>query len=665
MFNYLRTSLLKETSQWVLWWPVAIAFGIFFYLILSEEPPFYFSLFLLVAVILIIALGHYKKIDLYQTSFIFFFQLGVAIVLGFTSIHLKTTLSNTKLYSQWSRNEIKKGIVKKIEKKSGEKTTLILEVKQSSQQESFKVYTKNNYFLSGDHISCPLTIWPIPLPSTVRGYDPQFEGFFSGIVAYGKGSCNLIKRGKPTWITHHRNNINQTIDFFMEGQAKEIAKALIMGDRSGISLKTRNNFSGAGISHILAISGLHVSLLAGFIFILLRRGGLLIPGLVDKIFLKKWAAFLSLPFVYYYGTLAGFAYPIQRAMIMITLLMMGTMIDRVVLSLRSVSLAACAILIIFPESLVSASFQLSFAAVIAIIAFYEKIHKRSFFLQILFTSAVATLATTPFLIFTFGHTTLQSLIGNLVAIPLVTFVIMPSLFFSLIFSVFKKFSFFWFISQKSINLLIYYAAWVNTLPGTNVFFPQPSLWGIICFSLSLLWIIFWKTSWRWGGILPLFISFYGLLYPNHPLVVIPSEGGAILYHDGKTLYSSNTKRNHFFTYQWAKTLGDFKVKGWDEPNQIFGSLCLLSDPWKYKKTTWKRYLKPYYKKIILSNAFLRKYLPSEANAWDKSTLKEMGNIYVWIKPNNQFSIKTSRCLLGNRPWRPWFKAIGHHNRADA
>ena len=126
----------------------------------------------------------------------------------------------------------------------------------------------------GDQIQCQVDLLPISFPVSLTGFDFQRHSYFQGVGAVGRVTlnCQLVKKAQKTQFYQWRYQLTQVLRHHLSGQAGEIAGALITGDRSGISKDVRQNFANAGIAHILAISGLHISLVASVIFLLVRRG---------------------------------------------------------------------------------------------------------------------------------------------------------------------------------------------------------------------------------------------------------------------------------------------------------------------------------------------------------------------------------------------------------
>ena len=291
----------------------------------------------------------------------------------------------------------------------------------------------------GDRVRLNAVLMPPQGPLAPGAYDFRRKAYFSKISAVGFGTSmprwkdplkmsdrlEGCKKNKESlsilglfWLklASLRQSLTSLLRQRLGGIEGEIAASLVTGDRSGIPSDVRQAFSDSGLAHILAISGLHLSLASGLAFGLIRRGLGLSPFLLLRYPVKKISAAGALLFSMGYLLISGVSLPAQRACLMTSFVLLGVMLDRTPLTLRSVALSATAILLILPESLLSPSFQMSFAAVISLIAGYGIMQpylgksqegqksflsvKRLFLylLGIVVSTLLATLATTPYII---------------------------------------------------------------------------------------------------------------------------------------------------------------------------------------------------------------------------------------------------------------------------
>jgi competence protein ComEC len=253
----------------------------------------------------------------------------------------------------------------------------------------------------------------------------------------GPSRCGQSRRQRP-----HQGGIT--------GETGEIAAALITGERGGISEQVSQAMRDSGLAHILSISGLQMAIMARTVFWLVRALLALVPSLALRYPIKKWAAAAALVAATFYLALSGAAVPTVRSWIMMSIVLIAVMLDRPALTMRNVALAALAILLVAPESLFEPSFEMSFAAVIALVALYEWLSTRGRSLHDVSpvwvalrrgaslagaaaaTTLVASAAIAPFAVYHFHRMTHFGLIANLVAAPLVSLLIMPMALLSLL-----------------------------------------------------------------------------------------------------------------------------------------------------------------------------------------------------------------------------------------
>jgi competence protein ComEC len=218
---------------------------------------------------------------------------------------------------------------------------------------------------------------------------------------------------------------------------KAVLKALIFGDRSGIERDLRERFNRSGAGHLLAISGLHVGIVAAVVFRSLLWLFSFCTPLLWRGWGRQWAAAATVLIVLAYGVLAGMSPSTQRAVTMVTVFLAALILGRTRDTLNPLAVAALVILLLFPPALFSISFQLSFAAVLAIVYGLERIgpaadpahstgrKSANWLAGFILVSALAIAGTTPIVLYHFNQTSLVGIAANLLLVPLVGFVVVP------------------------------------------------------------------------------------------------------------------------------------------------------------------------------------------------------------------------------------------------
>ena len=232
----------------------------------------------------------------------------------------------------------------------------------------------------GQAVTLHATLQPPPEPVEPGGFDFGRQAWFARIGATGYATSKLasLSERAPPWdlaawarVDALRAAVNARIRVALPGETGEIAAALITGERGGISEEVTQAMRDSGLAHVLSISGLHMVIMAGTVFWLVRALLALVPALALRFPIKKWAAAGALVAASFYLALSGAAVPTVRSWIMMSIVLVAVMLDRPALTMRNVALAALAILIVAPESLFDPSFEMSFAAVVALVALYE------------------------------------------------------------------------------------------------------------------------------------------------------------------------------------------------------------------------------------------------------------------------------------------------------
>lgn len=421
-----------------------------------------------------------------------------------------------------------------------------------------------------DEVVLEAEIFTPPTRLTKHGYDAQFDAYFKELSAFGKVhkviSVNASNTPKPL-IRQVRDRISNILRARLPASVSPLATALITGDKSGMTVQMRENFTRSGLSHMLAISGLHMGLLAWLVFSVLGRILLLIPRIGTRFLVKKIAAACVIPLLFGYLVLSGMSFSALRAFIMVTLSMLAIMLDQRAISLRNTAIAACIILLIFPESVYSVSFQLSFASVTGLCCVFSASSKKRVSVSIskiwgfiqrnlitpiqqsMVTTLVATLATTPIIIYVFQRVTLVGVLGNLVAVPFLSFCVMPFVAILIVAPISIVFSMF----GKSLIVLAYMAETVANLPWSNFFLPKPSLTSVLLIIFSSLWFVIWHGRKRFL-LAPSFIAGWLLmLFPNNPDIFLTRD--LIGVREADTFYISSLRYGSFHGKVWSQECG--------------------------------------------------------------------------------------------------------------
>ncbi len=372
----------------------------------------------------------------------------------------------------------------------------------------------------GDWISAKAILLPPPSPSAPGAFDFPRHAFFQhlGAVGFAVGRLEHIEPpaegAAPSfrlWLSKLRQKIYRRIVGSLKGTSGTVAAALMTGERGAIPADVLEAMRASGLAHLLAISGLHIGLVTGVLFFGIRGTLAAFPSVTLRFAIKKWAAIGALTGALAYLLVTGATVPTQRAFLMVALVLAAIVLDRTAISMRLVAWAALIVLLISPESLLGASFQMSFAAVIALVAAYElarapfrrwRAREGWWRLPLLYlvgvglTTLVASAATAPFVVYHFNRFAAFGLAANLVAVPITALWIMPWAVLGYLLMPLGLEG--WALTPMGwgIEAMIAVARWVAGWPGAVVLLPAMPVWGLALVALGGLWLCLWQR--RWG-----------------------------------------------------------------------------------------------------------------------------------------------------------------------
>ena len=364
----------------------------------------------------------------------------------------------------------------------------------------------------GDRISFTAKIKSIRNFKNPGGFDYKrymaFKSVFGSSYSHGE-KVTIINKNQERRIRREINNVRRRISAFIEneggGSHQGVLKALIVGQRQQVSQTLRDAFNRAGVGHLLAISGLHIGIVASVVFVCFSWILSRFKTFLFNAWVKRGAAILSFFPVLAYGLLSGMAPSTARAVIMVGVFLMTFLFEREHDLMNTLALAAMLILIVHPPSVFSISFQLSFSAVLSIIYGLSKVNigrtflpngeRRSWFTKILeklfsflLVSFFAIIGTIPLVMLYFNQVSLIGIFTNFLIIPIIGFVVVPTGLFSVfLFPVSSEAaSWFLFISGTVLSKAISLVNFFSDLPFSAVKTVTPSY-----FEICLYYIILW------------------------------------------------------------------------------------------------------------------------------------------------------------------------------
>jgi len=438
----------------------------------------------------------------------------------------------------------------------------------------------------GDGVSLTARLTPPPGPSEPGDSDFGRAAFFQriGAVGFSYGAPMPAPLAHPggaiIGIEALRENMTARIRASLPGSDGAIASALITGERGGIEPSDQQALRDAGLAHVLAIAGLHMALVGGGLFWLVRAVLAAFPVLALNYPIKKWAAGAALAGSGFYLVISGATASSTRAFVMLTMMMLAILVDRPALSMRSLGLAAAILLLAWPDSITEPGFQMSFAAVTALVAVaeWEQQHRRGlpqgritrYLGGIALASLVGSLATMPFAIFTFDRATHYAVLGNLLAMPVMGFVVMPAAALSVAAMPFHLEAAPLHLMGRGIDVMLASGNFVSTLPGAVTVSHAFPLGALVLMTFGGLWLEIWRRPKRWLGLALIGPGVAWALMARAPDILVASDAHTIALRgrDGLLMFPRKPKDN-FAASRWLARDGD----GRDVRDAIGGANC--------------------------------------------------------------------------------------------
>ncbi|MGE0251525.1 MAG: ComEC/Rec2 family competence protein [Dongiaceae bacterium] len=666
---------LNQRERWFFWTPVFWALGIAGYFSLPAEP----SVFPVVAITGGLAAMFFWA-SRRQSIILFPALIVLLMALGFIAASFRTDYLATPLLTEQIGPVRIQGTVLRAQSEateSGGRLTLgdihFTEREDPPILKTVRIRVRQDLkdFIAGDRIEALVILRPPPAPVLPGSFDFQRYAYFEKISAMGfaLGEVHKLAETAPSsWrlkMELLRERIIQRVySTVKDGDSAALTAALITNEQAGLSDKAAQAMRDSGLQHILSVSGFHLSLVGGFVFIVVRYFLLLFPVLALRHDIKKWAAAAALVVTFLYLILAGMEVPTQRAFIMIAFIFMAVLLDRVAFSLRPVAWAALFILILQPDALLSASFQLSFAAVIALIAAFEAWQKRGgekargvmsylsrYVMALAFSTIIATAATSPIVAYHFHRFSVYGLLSNFLAAPLSGVWIMPLMLVSLLLMPFGLDYWPLVAMGWGSKLTLDIAYWVASLEGAVINVPAYHAFSFACFIAGLLWLCLWQGKLRLSGLVFVIIGALALPFTHLPDILLSHNGRLWGIRDEGRLMVSSLRREKFIAEQWSRYYGQENILSWDDKAACDSTGCIwIKDTAKilFAKRMQAAFEDCGKVDFIIAPMSLYNICP-QTPIIDARFLRQSGPVALFID-KDKIEIITDRSLRGTRPW---------------
>lgn len=530
--GWWRVQAAAQEPRGLAWAAVAFIFGLLGYFALPVEPPLATALLAAVAMCFIGWLA--RKGRAHALSRLFAFALAGLAWGQLYVAHNPVTV----LPASTGKVEVS-GWVHKAGETSAARSRVILEVDRIAALrpehmprliQLTALSRELPPLVQGQYVRFEGWLYPPLTPVQPGGWDHARVTWFEGIGGSGRIAGPVVfdeTLSRPAgwwgWVDGLRTSIARRIRASLPEREAGFAIALITGERAGLDRETREALQVTGLAHILAISGLHMSLVACGVFWLVRALMALWPALALNFPIRKLAALAGLAAAAFYPLISGQAIATQRAFIMLAVMFVAVLLGRSALSMRNLAVAAFIVLLLSPQAVLTPSFQMSFLAVTGLIAGYEsvsgwqaRLHEklasgggwvRSLgfrllvgFIALSATTLIASAFTALPGAWHFNRFAVWSLPANLLAMPAVTLLVMPGAVAGVLA---MPFGLEWLpleVMRLGLDAVIWSAETVASWPGAAGVVPAVSPVAAVASGAGLLWLALWRGSLCWAGL---------------------------------------------------------------------------------------------------------------------------------------------------------------------
>jgi competence protein ComEC len=534
---------------------------------------------------------------------------------------------------------------------------------------------------TGDSVSLRAVVRPPAPPSYPGAWDLQRDAFYGGLGAsgYAIGPVERTAQAQPLGfmrlVQRLRETIASRVSAVIPGAAGAVSVTLLTGASMAIPPADHAAFRDSGLAHLLAVAGLHIGIVMGFALVLTRFAFALSEHASLFWPTKKLAALAALAVGGGYMVLTGMHVPIMRSFAMACLFTLAVLADRLAVSVRGLAVAATVLMLLVPWEVPDVSFQMSFSAVLALIAGYEalrpwlrRLHGTSWrhrftshLAALALTSALAGSASAPYGAYHFGHVQVYFVLANMVAVPLTAFWVMPAGLIGLMLMPLHLEALALVPMGWGAEAILWVARATSSLPAATFAVPHMPVWGLCVFSLGLAWLGLWRTRLRLFGVAIMAAGLASPLWDHPPDLLVSGDGRLIALRTPQGAFLQAAKGASKFTRDaWAQywAAGSF-VPMADDPAGVIRcrvDACLLlpfaDRPGALLARGASHPAGCGQVSVIVSGEPARGLCPRPWPALvDRFTVWRSGSAAIWLDPDGA-RVLTDRAERGDRPWVP-------------
>lgn len=450
----------------------------------------------------------------------------------------------------------------------------------------------------------------------------------------------------------------------LPGDTGGFAVAVTTGARSAISQSALEDLRASNLAHLLAISGLHMGLLTGFVFALLRIGLALLPAIALRMPVRKIAAAGALVAATGYLALSGGNVATERAFIMVAVALCAIMVNRRAISLRAVAIAAIIVLVLRPEALLGPGFQMSFAATTALVAVfgYMRDHQIKIgpkwvqpVVAVLLASGISGLATAPVGAAHFNAISHYGLLANLLSVPVMGTVVVPAAVLGLCLTPIGLDWIGLWVMGLGLRWILEVGAFVAALDGARSYVPGPGGAVLPLIAFGFLWLILWQGRLRMAGIAAVLGAFVLWAGTERPIGLIAENGTlvGVMTHEGRAL--SKPKGAGFIAQNWLENDGDPSIQIKAAARWPKGQGPRLPGGGQLRHLSGKRAVEGFdgcvAGQIVVASVALER-ASADCDIYDPKRLRSTGAIAIH-QNGNGVRLVTVREITGTRLWTNW------------
>lgn len=572
--RFLAEMVARQRGYLFPWCPVFLGIGICLFFALRFEPSF--------AMVALVALGCLVLAYLAKGNAHWAAPLAVALACcaaGFVVAAVRAHFVAAPVL-EWRYNGPVAGRIVAIDRSASDALRLTLDQVVLSEVSRARTPLHVRVSLHGDrsadttlhpgaHVMTTAHLSPPNGPVEPGGFDFRRHSWFRQIGAVGYSRVPLLARAPPDQgldlaVFRLRMALSAQLRNVLPGDVGGFAAAVTTGDRSGLSQEAIEDLRVTNTAHLLAISGLHMGLLSGFVFLTLRIGLALVPLRRLRWPAKKYAAFGALVVASLYLALSGGNVATQRAFVMVSVAFVAVLLDRRAISMRAVAVAALIVLILRPESVLGPGFQMSFAATTALVAVFGGLRDVGWRVStpvvrgavaVVLSSIIAGLATAPVGAAHFNQIARYGLLANVLCVPVMGSVVVP---FAVLAALLAPFGGEWLplqIMALGLEWILTVSGWIADWPETRRPVPTPPQIVLPLLALGGLWVALWQGRGRMWGALPMVAAFAIWAGGQRPVILIAPEATlmGVLTPEGRAL--SKARGAGFVADVWLENDG--------------------------------------------------------------------------------------------------------------